>query len=220
MGAFSASTVLADDKPSLYAERNDSGVKLTAKWTIAAEHAILAVYDANGRMLGVTVADGKAQSCTTEISCDPDQAKSTALFLTDLNYRPAAAAVREEVNEAPVPVTLTLTIGESDIDVSWEENESVTALRNLVADKSLTIQMSMYGGFEQVGSLGTNLPRNDVRITTEPGDIVLYSGNQLVMFYGSNTWAYTRLGRIAGLSEQELRALLSNGNVELTLSMK
>ena len=78
--------------------------------------------------------------------------------------------------------------------------------------------MSMYGGFEQVGSLGMSLPRNDTRLTTQPGDVILYSGNQMVVFYGSNTWAYTRLGRITDKTTEELTELLSNGNVIITLS--
>ncbi len=78
----------------------------------------------------------------------------------------------------------------------------------------------MYGGFEQVGSLGASLPRSDTRITTQAGDIVLYAGDQIVVFYGSNTWAYTRLGRITDLSPEELAALLGKGDVSLTLSLE
>ena len=78
--------------------------------------------------------------------------------------------------------------------------------------------MSMYGGFEQVGSIGTTLPRNDVQTTTQSGDIMLYSGNQLVVFYGSNDWAYTRLGHITDKSQDELTALLSNGDITVSLS--
>ena len=78
--------------------------------------------------------------------------------------------------------------------------------------------MSMYGGFEQVGSIGTALPQNDVQTTTTAGDIVLYSGDQMVVFYGSNTWAYTRLGHITDKTQAELAELLSNGNVTVTLS--
>ena len=77
----------------------------------------------------------------------------------------------------------------------------------------------MYGGFEQVGSLGTRLPRDDRQTTTGSGDIVLYSGNQIVVFYGSNSWAYTRLGHISDKSAEEMKALLGNGNVTLTLEM-
>ena len=112
---------------------------------------------------------------------------------------------------------MRLLIGETEVPVTWEENASVEALRALCP---LTIQMSMYGGFEQVGSLGTNLPRNDTQTTTSAGDIVLYSGNSIVIFYGSNSWAYTRLGKIQGMSAQELREKLGNGNVTVTLEMK
>ena len=78
--------------------------------------------------------------------------------------------------------------------------------------------MSPYGGFEQVGSLGTSLPRNDVQTVTEAGDIVLYSGSNIVVFYGSNSWAYTRLGKITGLSQEELEELLGTGDISITVS--
>ena len=113
--------------------------------------------------------------------------------------------------------TLKLKIDNTDVSVDWEDNESVAALRTLAAESALTIHMSTYGGFEQVGSLGTTLPQDDVRTTTQAGDIVLYSGNQIVLFYGSNSWAYTRLGRIDGLSSSELAELLGNGAVKLIL---
>ena len=114
---------------------------------------------------------------------------------------------------------IVMTINGTPVTVEWEDNETVSTLREAVRDNPLTIQMSMYGGFEQVGSLGMNLPRNDTRITTEPGDVILYSGNQLVVFYGSNTWAYTRLGHITDKAQAELRELLSNGNVTIVISM-
>ena len=80
--------------------------------------------------------------------------------------------------------------------------------------------MSMYGSFEQVGSIGTSLPRNDVQTTTEAGDIVLYSGNQIVIFYGSNSWAYTGLGKVTDKSESEMAELLGKGNVTITIQVK
>ncbi len=115
-------------------------------------------------------------------------------------------------------MTLQMTIGSTPVAVSWEDNEAVQALKELCDGQPLTIQMSMYGGFEQVGSIGTNLPANDVQTTTAAGDIVLYSGNQMVVFYGSNSWAYTRLGHITDKTNEELTQLLSNGNVTVTLS--
>ena len=113
-------------------------------------------------------------------------------------------------------LTMMLKIDDTEIAVRWEDNESVEALEDLIREAPLTINMSMYGGFEQVGSLGTSLPRNDVQTTTEAGDIVLYSGNQIVVFYGSNSWAYTRLGHVE-LSASEMSDLLSHGDVTITL---
>ncbi|MBR0355052.1 MAG: hypothetical protein IJK35_06745 [Oscillospiraceae bacterium] len=112
---------------------------------------------------------------------------------------------------------LCLKIGETAVSVDWEENESVEALRALCREAPLTVSLSMYGGFEQVGPIGTSLPRSDVQTTTEAGDIVLYAENQIVVFYGSNSWAYTRLGHIADQSAADLAALLGQGDVSLTL---
>ena len=113
---------------------------------------------------------------------------------------------------------LQMKIGDTNVAVEWEENESVEALKDLCGDRQLTIQMSMYGGFEQVGSIGQSLPRNDSQTTTQAGDIVLYSGNQIVVFYGSNSWAYTRLGHISDKSAQDMAELLGNGDVTITIA--
>ena len=110
-----------------------------------------------------------------------------------------------------------MKINDIDVHVEWENNESVNALKELLP---LSVNMHMYGGFEQVGSLGKNIARNDKRMTTSAGDIVLYSGNQIVIFYGSNTWEYTKLGRITGKSESELRDLLGKSEVMLRLSLE
>ena len=115
---------------------------------------------------------------------------------------------------------LQMKIGETKVSVSWEDNDSVAALKKLCKDAPLTIQMSMYGGFEQVGSIGTRLPSNDAQTTTSAGDIVLYSSNQVVVFYGSNSWAYTRLGHITDQDAAGMASLLSNGDVTITISME
>ena len=126
--------------------------------------------------------------------------------------------VMNDSNDFEKDANMIMTIGDTKVDVSWEDNDSVRELREL-ASSGITIQMSMYGGFEQVGSIGQSVTRNDKQTTTEPGDIVLYSGNQLVVFYGSNSWSYTRLGKI-NLSDEELENLLGNGDVTITLSME
>ena len=121
--------------------------------------------------------------------------------------------------ESEVEAVLILTIDGVEIYVDWESNESVEALKELVSESPLTVRMSMYGGFEQVGPLGTSLPRDDKQTTTSAGDIVLYSGNQIVVFYGSNSWSYTRLGHVE-LSAAEMTDLLSHGDVSITLSIE
>ena len=130
--------------------------------------------------------------------------------------------VDESVNvaEEEAVKTLQMKIADTVVEVAWEENESVEALRKLCEAQPLTIEMSMYGGFEQVGSIGSNLPRNDVETTTSAGDIVLYSGNKMVVFYGSNSWAYTRLGHITDQDEAGMAQLLSNGDVTITVSLE
>ena len=117
-------------------------------------------------------------------------------------------------------IEMKMTINGTAVDVDWEDNESVAALRDLASEKPLTIRMSMYGGFEQVGPIGSDLPSNDVQTTTSAGDIVLYSGNQIVVFYGSNSWAYTRLGHITDQDIAGMRDLLGNGDVTITISME
>ncbi len=117
-------------------------------------------------------------------------------------------------------LSLRMTIGDTPVSVAWEDGDAVEALRELCREKPLTIDMSMYGGFEQVGSIGTALPTADRQTTTSPGDIVLYSGDQLVVFYGSNAWAYTPLGHITDQSESELTDLLSNGDTTVTISLE
>ena len=119
----------------------------------------------------------------------------------------------EVVTEEAKETSMTLTIDGKEMPVTWEDNASVKELKG---NCPLTVNMSMYGGFEQVGPLGQSISRDDKQITTEYGDIVLYSGNQIVVFYGSNSWAYTKLGHI-DLPEEELTQLLGNGDVVLEI---
>ena len=157
------------------------------------------------------------------------RANGIAPATADYTFAPKENATRAQVavlvynylihEEAPAMDGITLTVAGKPLTVEWQDNASVDALRELLRNGPLTVSLSMYGGFEQVGSLGASLPRNDMQTTTEPGDIVLYSGNQIVLFYGSNSWAYTHLGKITGMSKSELQALLGVGNVTAVLSL-
>lgn len=139
------------------------------------------------------------------------------LFVLVLTLASCGSGQQAEQNNIQESSSMRLLINNSEVSVSWENNEAVAALTDLVKAEPLEVNMSMYGGFEQVGSLGKSLPRNDKQTTTQAGDIVLYSGNQIVIFYGSNSWAYTRLGRITDKSASELTQLLGNGNVTVCL---
>lgn len=113
---------------------------------------------------------------------------------------------------------LTISVNGTALSVVWEDNESVNELARLLENGSITVQSENYGGFEQVGKLPQRITQNDVQTTTEPGDIVLYSGNSIVLFYGSNSWAYTKLGHIDGLSTQEIENLLNVSAATITIS--
>ena len=131
----------------------------------------------------------------------------------------SADPVQSSAEENKMKSELTMKINGKTVSVEWEDNVSVSALRELASESPITIQTSLYGGFEQVGSIGQSLPRNDLRITTQAGDIVLYSGNQMVVFYGSNTWSYTKLGHITDKTPAELNDLLGSGNATITISI-
>lgn len=113
--------------------------------------------------------------------------------------------------------SMKLLINEKEIPVIWENNDSVTEIMEEATKGDITVSMSMYSDNEQVGSLGKSYTRNDKQTTTHNGDIVLYSGSNIVLFYGSNSWSYTRLGKM-DLSEAEVTELLSNGDVSVRLT--
>ncbi|MBQ1289352.1 MAG: hypothetical protein IIY23_04240 [Erysipelotrichaceae bacterium] len=127
---------------------------------------------------------------------------------------PETAETVKETGEEK-DMQLYLRIKDTEVQVSWEDNETVDALKKLAGEGELTVELSMYGGFEQVGPLGSSLPHKDAQTTTVSGDIVLYSGNQIVVFYGPNSWAYTRIGHITDKTPAEMRELLGNGDVSI-----
>lgn len=114
---------------------------------------------------------------------------------------------------------LSIEVNGQKLVADLEDNSSAQALRELLANGPLTIGMHDYGNMEKVGALGTDLPRNDEQITTGPGDIILYQGNNLVIYYGQNSWNFTRLGKLRDVEAQALRDLLGSGDVSVTLTL-
>lgn len=126
----------------------------------------------------------------------------------DMEQPTASPPPAERPDESPeleedTEEKMTLQIGDSSFTATMEQNAAADAFADMMREAPVVIQMSDYSGFEKVGSLGTTLPASDSQTTTQPGDIVLYNGNQIVVFYGSNTWSYTRLGRVDDLSGWE-----------------
>ena len=99
------------------------------------------------------------------------------------------------------------------------ENSSADAFLDLLKSGDVPVEMHDYGSFEKVGPLGTTLPRNDEQITTEPGDVILYQGDQITIYYDVNNWSFTRLGKVQDLSQAEVKDILGSGNVTVTFSL-
>ena len=116
-----------------------------------------------------------------------------------------------------MPETIKITVSGKTLPVKIEDNEATKALVAALSEASITYEAHDYGGFEKVGPLGLTLPANNSQITTQPGDVILYSGNQIVLFYGSNTWSYTRLGKIQYESLDELKSFLKAGEGIITV---
>ena len=118
-------------------------------------------------------------------------------------------------------ITITIDNGKSThvLSAALADNKSAAAFAGLLKKGAVTVAMHDYGSFEKVGGLPTSLPRTDTQITTEPGDIILYQGNQITIYYDINHWNFTRLGKITGKAQDELRAILGSGDVTATFSL-
>lgn len=120
--------------------------------------------------------------------------------------------------EESTEMKINVKIGSSTFEATLAENSAVNSFVEMMKSTPVVISMSDYSGFEKVGSLPNSLPTSNSQITTQSGDIVLYNGNQIVIFYGSNSWSYTRLGKIDDLSGWE--EALGGGDIQVTFELK
>lgn len=118
-----------------------------------------------------------------------------------------------------MPEKIKITVSGKSLPVKIELNETTKALVAALKEASISYEANDYGGFEKVGSLGRSLPASDTQITTQPGDVILYNGNQIVLFYGSNSWSYTRIGKIEYGTLDELKSFLKAGQGKITVSL-
>ncbi len=112
-----------------------------------------------------------------------------------------------------------ISAGGKQIKVQMVDNAATGKLREMLDEGDLAINMTR-NGFEQYGSLGTSLPSDDTYITAKPGDVLLYNSNTICMFYASNSYSYTRIGKVQNMSNDELKELLSGESLTFTLSKK
>ena len=123
------------------------------------------------------------------------------------------------LNEEESDNKLKISVNGTELTATLENNSSAQALAELLKQGNITVDMSDYGNFEKVGDLPQSLPKNDEKITTVPGDIILYQGNKITIYYDENTWDFTKLGHINNITQEELKTLLGNGDVTVSLSI-
>ena len=118
-----------------------------------------------------------------------------------------------------ISIQITSNSGSHTLAATLADNSSAMAFYELLEKGPVTIKMTDYGNFEKVGPLGTKLPRNDTQITTQAGDIILYQGNQITIYYDTNSWNFTRLGKVDGVTQAELKKILGKGHVTAVFSV-
>lgn len=140
--------------------------------------------------------------------------------LPEVSEEPVVTIPDNNLSET-MPDKIKISVSGKTLPVKIETNDATKALVAALRSASITYEAQDYGGFEKVGNLGRTLPTSNAQITTQAGDVILYSGNQLVLFYGSNSWSYTRIGKIEYGTLDELKSFLKagQGNITVTLSL-
>lgn len=129
------------------------------------------------------------------------------------------SSVKGELSDMKISIQITSDSGSHSLAATLADNSSAIAFYEVLKKGPVTVDMHDYGSFEKVGPLGTSLPRNDSQITTETGDIILYQGNQITIYYDTNSWNFTRLGKVDGMTQAELKKILGKGDVTAVFSV-
>ena len=176
------------------------------------------------RMLALLTA---ATGCTLLLGCSQPapavnvESKPAAQSAQSTQSQPEPAPTPKPVeSETQEAIKMNLQIGDTTLTATLADNSSARALAELLKKGPLTLSLEDYAGMEKVGPLGTALPQNNEQMVTGPGDIILYQGSSFVIYYGTNSWRLTRLGRIDDTDEERLRELLGDGAVTVTLSLE
>jgi len=122
--------------------------------------------------------------------------------------------------QTEAPVKLKIHVNDTTFTATLEENSSAKAFAEFLAQGDMTLDMRDYGSFEKVADLPRSFPRNDTQIDTDAGDIILYQGNSITIYYDKNSWNFTRLARIDNVNKKRLQQILGKGNVKATFSVE
>ncbi|HRR77030.1 MAG TPA: flavodoxin [Ruminococcus sp.] len=124
------------------------------------------------------------------------------------------------LNNEQSEVKLLISVNGQELTASFADSTAAKELAEKLKAEPITVTLNEYGRFEKVGKLPWSLTRTDASTETEPCDIMLYQGNQMTIFYNSNSWSYTKLGHIENTTQEELKALFGEGDITVTLSLK
>ena len=136
-------------------------------------------------------------------------------IVTEKNETAEKKKKEEEVENVEY---IQIKVNNKILNVKLEDNSSAKAFVEKLNNGDIIVNARDYGDFEKVGPLGFELPTNDTRITTTPGDLILYQGNQITLYYDTNTWSFTKLGKVENISKEELKEILGSGDVELVFT--
>lgn len=142
--------------------------------------------------------------------------KKITLIIIILSLIALSAASAKDMDDNMIKIK----VNDDVFDVELENNSATQELLKALEKSNVTVNATDYGNFEKVGDLGFSLPTNDENINTSPGDIVLYQGNQISLFYDSHSWSYTKIGKIQNADSNQLKDILGTGDVVLELSLK
>lgn len=148
-------------------------------------------------------------------ACSSDAASSPETVSTQTPKSSTSSSAQTEA-----PVKLLIQVNDTTFTATLEENSSAKTFAEFLLQGDLTLDMHDYGSFEKVADLPRSFPRNDKQINTDAGDIILYQGNSITIYYDKNSWNFTRLARIDNVNKKRLKEILGKGNVKATFSLE
>jgi hypothetical protein len=158
------------------------------------------------------LSEGQTEIATQEQSTISGSSSEPQSITSELSEKRSETTAEEE------NVQIYISVGNKTLTATPEDNSSAEAFVALLQESPITINMSDYAGMEKVGSLGQSLPRNDTQLNVSAGDVILYQGNQITIYYGTNSWSFTKLATIPNITGDELLKILGTGDVTVTFS--